>query len=49
MKDLFVYQGNTQIMGLGDATREAFQNQLIQDGENWMEMITNRPFPAALY
>jgi len=42
MKDLFVYQGNTQIMGSRDATREAFQNQLIQDGENWMEMIKAR-------
>ncbi|MFO7884960.1 MAG: nucleotidyltransferase substrate binding protein [Desulfobacteraceae bacterium] len=42
MKDFFVYQGNTQIMGSRDATREAFQNQLIQDGENWMEMIKVR-------
>jgi len=42
MKDFFVYQGNTQIMGSRDATREAFQNQLIQDGENWMEMIKAR-------
>ena len=42
MKDFFVYQGNMQIMGSRDATREAFQNQLIQDGENWMEMIKAR-------
>ena len=42
MKDFFVYQGSTQIMGSRDATREAFQNQLIQDGENWMEMIKAR-------
>ena len=42
MKDFFVYQGNTQIMGSRDATREAFQNQLIQDGENCMEMIKAR-------
>lgn len=42
MKDFFVYQGNTQIMGSRDATREAFQNQLIQDGERWMEMIKAR-------
>jgi nucleotidyltransferase substrate binding protein (TIGR01987 family) len=42
MKDFFVYQGNTSIMGSRDATREAFQNNLIDDGDNWMEMIKSR-------
>jgi nucleotidyltransferase substrate binding protein (TIGR01987 family) len=42
MKDYFEYQGNTTITGSRDATREAFQNGLIQDGAQWMEMIKSR-------
>ena len=42
MKDYFEYQGNTTITGSRDATREAFQKGLIQDGEQWMEMIKSR-------
>ncbi len=42
MKDYFQYQGNTRIMGSRDATREAFQNHLISDGNSWMEMIQTR-------
>ncbi len=42
MKDYFEYQGNASIMGSRDATREAFQRNLIADGEGWMEMIQSR-------
>lgn len=42
MKDYFEYQGNTAITGSRDATREAFQKGLIQDGTQWMEMIKSR-------
>lgn len=42
MKDYFLYQGNTRITGSRDATREAFQNQLIHNGDDWMEMIKTR-------
>ena len=42
MRDFFIYQGNTSIMGSRDATREAFQNNLIEDGDNCMEMIKSR-------
>lgn len=42
MKDWFDYQGNFQISGSRDATREAFRMGLIQDGETWMEMIRSR-------
>ena len=42
MKDYFEYQGNTAITGSRDATREAFQNGLIINGEKWMEMIKSR-------
>ena len=42
IKDYFEYQGNTSIMGSRDAIREAFQKNLIADGEGWMEMIQSR-------
>jgi len=42
MKDYFEYQGNTTITGSRDATREAFQKGLIEDGAQWMEMIKSR-------
>lgn len=41
-KDYFEYQGNTEITGSRDATREAFNKGLIADGEGWMEMIKSR-------
>ncbi|PWA09925.1 nucleotidyltransferase [Flavobacterium laiguense] len=42
MKDYFEYQGDSSITGSRDATREAFQKGLIQDGAQWMEMIKSR-------
>lgn len=42
MKDYAEYQGNTNIGGSRDATREAFQMQLIQNGRIWMDMISSR-------
>lgn len=42
IKDYFIYQGNTNITGSRDATREAFENGLIENGEDWMEMIISR-------
>lgn len=42
LKDYFYYQGTTSINGSRDATREAFQNGLIQDGDQWMSMILSR-------
>lgn len=42
MKDCFLYQGNARITGSRDATREAFQNQQIHNGDDWMEMIKTR-------
>lgn len=49
LKDYFEYQGNTEITGLRDATREAFQMGLIEDGENWTEMIRNRNLSSHTY
>ena len=42
MKDYFFYQGNTSIMGSRDAAREAFDIDLIENGEGWMDMIKSR-------
>lgn len=42
MKDYFEYQGNSGINGSRDATREAFQVNLLSDGEAWMNMIKSR-------
>lgn len=42
MKDYASYQGNTTVGGSRDATREAFQLQLMSDGAVWMDMIGSR-------
>jgi len=42
MKDYFTYQGNTRIDGSRDATREAFQKNIIAEGDIWMNMIVSR-------
>jgi nucleotidyltransferase substrate binding protein (TIGR01987 family) len=42
MKYYAEYQGNSEIGGSRDATREAFQLQLISNGQIWMDMINSR-------
>lgn len=42
LKDFFAFQGNPDITGSRDASREAFRKGLIQDGDGWMEMIKSR-------
>jgi nucleotidyltransferase substrate binding protein (TIGR01987 family) len=42
MKDWFEYQGNSEISGSRDATREAFRRGLLEDGETWMQMLRSR-------
>jgi len=42
LKDYLQYQGITGIVGSRDATRLAFQNGLLNDGEGWMAMIKAR-------
>ena len=49
VKDYFTYQGNTSITGSRDATREAFKQGLITDGETWMAMIQSRNKSAHTY
>jgi len=42
LKDYLEHKGFTNIIGSRDATRLAFKNGLIQDGEVWMKMIDIR-------
>ena len=49
MQDFFIYQGNTELRGSRDATRQAFSADLITDGDSWMEMIKNRNLTSHTY
>jgi nucleotidyltransferase substrate binding protein (TIGR01987 family) len=49
MKDYAEYQGNNEIGGSRDATREAFKMGLIADAEGWMEMIKSRNDTSHVY
>ena len=42
IKDFLNYQGNQNIYGSKDATREAFNLNIISEGEIWMKMIESR-------
>ena len=41
-EDYAEYQGNNNVGGSRDATREALQLKIIEDGEIWMDMIQSR-------
>ena len=49
LKDYLEYQGISAVIGSRDATREAFQKNLIQDGDMWMEMIKSRNLTSHTY
>ncbi|MFQ3575787.1 MAG: nucleotidyltransferase substrate binding protein [Cytophagales bacterium] len=42
IKDYAAFQGNPEIRGSRDATREGFSMGIIENGEVWMEMIKSR-------
>lgn len=42
LKDYLLYQGILDLTGSRDATRAAFKNGLIEQGEDWMKMIAAR-------
>ncbi len=42
MKDYAEHQGNNNVGGSRDATREALQLKIIENGEVWMDMIQSR-------
>lgn len=49
LKDYLEEQGFTDIVGSKNATREAFKNGLIQDGEVWMDMVKARNLTSHTY
>lgn len=42
MKDFLFYQGITGISGSRDAFRQAFNKELIKQGNDWMQMVDDR-------
>lgn len=42
LKDYLESKGYSGLIGSRDATRTAFKNELISDGEVWMDMIKDR-------
>ena len=49
LKDYLEEQGFVGIIGSKNATREAFKNALITDGEVWMDMIKARNMTSHTY
>ena len=49
LKDYLEESGVSGIIGSKGATREAFKNGLIIDGESWMEMINSRNLSSHTY
>lgn len=49
MKDYLSEEGNVNVFGSKDATREAFSAGLLSDGEIWMEMIKSRNMTSHTY
>ncbi|MBE7525866.1 nucleotidyltransferase substrate binding protein [candidate division WWE3 bacterium] len=49
LKDFLQDQGNQNIKGSKDATREAFKVELIGDGDQWMAMIQSRNISSHTY
>ena len=42
LKDFLEYQGHTDIYGSRDTIRKAYELNIIQDGEAWMDMLESR-------
>ena len=42
LKDFLESKGNSSLFGSKDVTRDAFRLGLVQEGELWMAMITDR-------
>jgi len=49
LRDFFLYQGNMDIHGSRDASREAFRQGLIENGDVWMNMIKSRNMSSHTY
>jgi nucleotidyltransferase substrate binding protein (TIGR01987 family) len=49
LKDFLEEHGAAKMYGSKDATREAFKNGLIENGETWMNMIESRNLSSHTY
>ncbi len=49
LKDYAEFKGIEGLIGSRDATRTAFKVGLIEDGENWMDMIKSRNLTSHAY
>ncbi len=49
MKDYLQWQGISDLSGPRDATREAFRQGLVKDGQIWMAMLQDRNRTAHTY
>ena len=49
LKDFLSLRTDTKTFGSRDTTRTAFANELIADGEGWMEMIKSRNRTSHVY
>ena len=49
LKDFLEYRGQTDIYDSRDAIRKAFQLDLIDDGESWMDMLKSRNITSHTY
>ncbi len=49
MRDFLIQKGNTDIFGSKDTIRLAFQLNLIEDGDLWMEMVKSRNLTSHTY
>jgi nucleotidyltransferase substrate binding protein (TIGR01987 family) len=49
MKDFLKYKGQSDIYGSRDAIKKAFQLDLINNGDNWMDMLKSRNMTSHTY
>jgi nucleotidyltransferase substrate binding protein (TIGR01987 family) len=49
LKDYLEAQGSVELIGSKNATRQAFKNGLLEDGEAWMDMIKARNLTSHTY
>ncbi len=49
LKDFFDYRGVSGVIGSRDATRSAFREGIIENGDLWMEMIKSRNLSSHTY
>jgi len=49
LQDFLEFSGQTDIYGSRDVTRKAFELNLIEDGEGWMDMLQSRNLTSHTY